>query len=197
MGQKHSSHYRAGSNSCSGLAAETNSMEHSPCSEANSHSDSQEIPRLLLNPNVHYRVHKSSPLVPLLNQMHSVHTFLTYFRKINFNIIILSAGGGSSSSSSNVMGTFSVDNVRWLKSKCVASFCWYIKRNRDFTLRYHLQTGSGSQPASYTMDTAGGTISPRMKWPQHKGDNSLPFTVEIKSVRSCPSTLHTYSCHYP
>jgi len=31
------------------------------------HSASQEIPRLLWNPNVYYRVHNSTPLFPILN----------------------------------------------------------------------------------------------------------------------------------
>jgi len=36
-----------------------NSMEQSPSWKANSHSASQEIPRLFWNTNVHYRVHKT------------------------------------------------------------------------------------------------------------------------------------------
>jgi hypothetical protein len=63
-------------------------MEHSPPWKADSHSASQEISRLLGNPKVHYRVHKSPPLVPILNQTSPAHTIPTYFPKIHFNIII-------------------------------------------------------------------------------------------------------------
>jgi hypothetical protein len=40
-------------------------MEQSPSWEANSFSASQEIPRILWNLEVHFRVHKSPPPVPL------------------------------------------------------------------------------------------------------------------------------------
>jgi hypothetical protein len=51
----------------------TNFTEESPW-ETDSLSFSQEIPRLLWNPKVHYRVHNSPPLVPILNQMRPVNT---------------------------------------------------------------------------------------------------------------------------
>jgi len=63
-------------------------MEQKRFCEANSHSASQEMPRLLRNPKVHYHEHNGLPLVPILRQMYPVHTFTTYFPKINSNLPI-------------------------------------------------------------------------------------------------------------
>jgi hypothetical protein len=47
----------------------TNYTEHSLSSEANRFSASQEIPRILGNWKVHYRVHKIPKTVPILDQV--------------------------------------------------------------------------------------------------------------------------------
>jgi hypothetical protein len=51
----------------------TYSIVHSPSSEANQFSASQEIPHILQNPEVHYRIHKSTPPVPILSNHYKLN----------------------------------------------------------------------------------------------------------------------------
>jgi hypothetical protein len=45
----------------------------------------QEIPSILWNPEVHHRVHKSPPLVSILNQNNPIYTIPFYLSKIHLN----------------------------------------------------------------------------------------------------------------
>jgi hypothetical protein len=65
----------------------TYSMEQSPSWEANPFSVRQEIPRILWNPKVHYRIHKCPPPVPILSQLDRIHVPTSHLLKIHLNII--------------------------------------------------------------------------------------------------------------
>ena len=62
-------------------------MVQSPSWEANWFAASQEIPRILRNPKVHYRTHKRPPPVPILGQPNPVHIPTSNLLEIRPNTI--------------------------------------------------------------------------------------------------------------
>ena len=68
----------------------TYSMEQSPSWEINRFAAGQEIPRILWNRKVYYRIHKCPPPVPIMSHLDPVHTPTSYFLKIHLNIILWS-----------------------------------------------------------------------------------------------------------
>ena len=65
----------------------TYSMVQIPSWEANWFGASQEIPRILWNPKVHYRTHKRPPPVPILGQPNPVLIPISHLLEIHPNII--------------------------------------------------------------------------------------------------------------
>ena len=93
----------------------TYSMEQSSSWEGKWFLDSQEIPLILCNPKVHYRIHKCAATVPILSQIDPVHPPTSLFLKIHFNIILPPTPGSTKYTLKNT----TINLYRAIKSKFI------------------------------------------------------------------------------
>jgi hypothetical protein len=63
----------------------SNSIKLRIVGKATSYVATYELRSISWNTNVHYRIHKSPPLVPILSQTNPLHTTSSYLSKIHIN----------------------------------------------------------------------------------------------------------------
>jgi hypothetical protein len=57
-------------------------MELNPCWESTNCAATQELPSILWNSKIHYRVHKSPPMISIPSQTNPIHPIPSYLRSI-------------------------------------------------------------------------------------------------------------------
>jgi hypothetical protein len=112
----------------------THSMELSPSWEAASSAATQELCNILYNPKVHYRIHKSPPLVPILSQISLVHTTPSCLCEIYFNIIDPRTSCSSLFSGALYFQIFVIYILPAKGSVKLTSFCFNFVENEEITI---------------------------------------------------------------
>jgi hypothetical protein len=166
-------------------------MEQSPSWKTNWFAASQEIPRILWNPKVHYRSHQCPPPVPILSQLDPVHTSTSHFLKIHLNIILPSTPGSPKWS---LVRTYVVTCLTaWnMDTSITVWFSWNSLQDTCDSLRARrsgdripvearfsapVQTGPVAHPAAYTICTGS---FPGEKRPQRGPDHPPHLAPRLK-----------------
>jgi hypothetical protein len=159
-------------------------MEQRPSWGANSHSASQEIPRLLWNPKVHCYVHKNPSLVLLLNQMNPVHTLPPKLPKANSNIILQSTRRSFEwsllfrFSNRNFVCISHVPHACYMPAILVFDFITLIKL--DGSVQFITLLIMQSSPASRHFHPLGSKYSPQHLVPEYPSAWDTKFHIHYK-----------------
>jgi hypothetical protein len=66
--------------------------------------------------------------------------------------------------------------------------CVRFPAGKNFFLLHSVQTGSGADPASYSIGTE--ALSPGIKWPGREADHSPPSSAKVKKAEAVPLLPH-------
>jgi hypothetical protein len=147
-------------------------MKHTSCLEVHSFSAIQEIPSILRKQKVHFRVQKSPPLVPILNQINLVRTLPSHLFKINFDIILPSSLRLPSGPFLQVSEPQSYMHISFPLT------CQF----RSYIIKLHLQGAKKKTNSSYSR-----------KWQSRRHRCGVSTDAAVCSVQSATKVLSAYN----